>query len=398
MASLTLAEKKKRLDKLAEGFNKEKGKAVIGRISQNEDLKNKLIVDFVETPSLKVNNALGGGWPKGRITIVSGNPDSGKTYILLETIAKKQKEDPDFVAGWLESEKSISQKDLELFGIDTERLYYLEVDNSGGAEEAIDATIASLLTGAIDMFVVNSLKCLVPKEEIDASMTKMQVGLQARMNSKMMRKLTSIIAEQNVAFIMVQHLTTEIGKMFGDPLTIGGGKAIIYGSSIIVDMRKNSISDGDPIKKEEGVKISFSVRKNHVITDRYPYVKTEYYGIFGQGTEQYLELIELAIENGLLIKSGAFIKVPDENGDPLVVNGEKMQWQGTAKFRQYCIDHKEFFDNLKNKVINTQTGFEKLSDSEVEEIKQEEASIEEAIKNEEQLEEDLISKSKKKKK
>ena len=216
MASLTLAEKKKRLDKLAEGFNKEKGKAVIGRISQNEDLKNKLIVDFVETPSLKVNNALGGGWPKGRITIVSGNPDSGKTYILLETIAKKQKEDPDFVAGWLESEKSISQKDLELFGIDTERLYYLEVDNSGGAEEAIDATIASLLTGAIDMFVVNSLKCLVPKEEIDASMTKMQVGLQARMNSKMMRKLTSIIAEQNVAFIMVQHLTTEIGKMFGD--------------------------------------------------------------------------------------------------------------------------------------------------------------------------------------
>lgn len=363
MADLNLQEKKKRLDKLSEGFNKKKGKTVVGRVSQCEELQQALRVEFIPTPSLNVNVALGGGWPKGRISIVSGNEDSGKTFILLETIGKAMKEDPNFMAGWLESEGSLTEDNLNQFGIDTERFFYLEVDREGAAEEALNVVEAALVTGSIDMFVINSLKCLVPKEEFEKGMEQVQVGLQARMNAKMMRKLTAIVDENNVAFVLVQHLTTQIGTMSRDPLILAGGKAIRYGASIICDMRKRSIQESDPISREEGVKIAFSVTKNHVVTDRFPYLKTEYYGIFGQGTEIYLEAIDLAINQGILVKSGAFIKLPDADGNPIVLeDGTKMQWQGTAKFRQYCIDNPEFFQDLKNKIEGK---VERLSSEEV---------------------------------
>lgn len=351
MSDLNLQEKMKRLDKLSEGFNKKKGKTMVGRVSQCEELQAALRVEFIPTPSLNVNAALGGGWPKGRISIVSGNEDSGKTFILLETIGKAMKENPNFMAGWLESEGSITEDNLNQFGIDPDRFFYLEVDREGAAEEALNVVESALMTGSIDMFVINSLKCLVPKEEFEKGMEQVQVGLQARMNAKMMRKLTAIVDENNVAFVLVQHLTTQIGTMSRDPLILAGGKAIRYGASIICDMRKRSIQESDPISREEGVKIGFSVTKNHVITNRFPYLKTEYYGIFGIGTEIYLEAIDLAINQGILAKAGAFIKVPDENGNPVVLeDGTKMQWQGTAKFRQYCMENPEFFQDLKNKI------------------------------------------------
>lgn len=170
----------------------------------------------------------------------------------------------------------------------------------------------------------------------------------------------------------------------------------MYGASIIADMRKLSIQESDPIKKDEGIKIGFTIKKNHVITDRYPYVKTEYFGIYGQGTEKYIEVIDLAIKEGFLVKAGAFIKVPDENGDPLIVNGEKMQWQGNAKFRQYCIDHPKFFEDLRNKISgNTlKDSLENLSEEEVNEIKQSEQELEEEMK---EIDDDIIEEAKKKK-
>lgn len=212
MILLNLNEKKKLIDKFAEGFNKTKKQVVVGRIGANEELKEKLKLKFIPTPSLRVNRALGGGWARGRITTLTGEADSGKTFILLETIAKAMKEDPDFMVGWLESESSVSIKDFELFDIDIDRVVFSEARKDGGAEEAIDIVEAMLTTGALDMFVINSVKCLVPKKELDGSMEDQTIGLQARFNAKMMRKLTSLIKETNTAFIMVQHLSTEIGK------------------------------------------------------------------------------------------------------------------------------------------------------------------------------------------
>lgn len=391
--TISLQEKLKNLDKLADGFNKQAGKTMMGRISKSEDIQKELIVDFISVKSLNVKNAMGGGIPKGKITIVSGNPDSGKTYFLLETIGNEMERDENFVAGWLESEGSITENDLTQFNIDPDRFFYLKFDKAGGAEKALDGVEAALLTG-IDMFVINSLKCLVPSEELNKGMASMQIGLQARMNGKMTRKLKPIITENKTAFCIVQHLTTQIGSMSRDPLIISGGLAIMFGADIIMDFRKRSIGPEDPISKEEGVKIGVSIRKNHVVTNRCPYLKTEYYGIFGKGTEVYLEAIELAVEKGLIVKGGAFYKVPDENGNPVILeDGTKMQWQGTAKFRQYCIDNPDFFKDLTDKIGNDTA--KKMSDEEIQAAIKEEQEVEEIIEEADILKEAKKSKKKK---
>ena len=376
--AICLAEKLKNLDKISDGFNKKEGKVLLGRISRSEELREALEIDFIPFPSLNVNEATGGGIPKGKITIISGNPDSGKTFLLLETIGIEMEKDPNFVAGWLESEGSITSDNLKQFNIDPVRFFYQRFTKGTGAEKAIDAVEAALLTG-IDMFVINSLKCLVPAEELTKSMESMQIGLQARMNGKMMRKLNPIVTETNVAFVMVQHLSTQIGSMSRDPLIMSGGLAIRYAADLIIDLRKRSMSPDEPVKREEGIKIGVSVTKNHVVTNRFPYVKTEYYGIFGEGTEIYLEAIDLAERQELIVKSGAFIKIPDADGNPVILeDGTKMQWQGAAKFRQYCIDNPEFFTDLRNKIKGV---VENMTDEEIYAAKKANESPEKSTKN-----------------
>ena len=396
MAKLSLAERLKALDKLSDNFNKQNGEVVCGRVGRNDELKKRITVEFIETPSLNLNYAMGGGFAKGRITIVAGQPDSGKTFLLLETIAKKQKEDPEFIAGWLESEGSLSASDLEQMGIDTDRFYYDTVKREEGAEIALNKVESVVIGGLVDMFVINSLKCLTPSEELQKGMEQMQVGLQARMNAKMMRKLTSAVTDNNVAFIMVQHLTTQIGGMSRDPLIVSGGQAIQYGASVILDLRKKSMSDADPFKKEEATKIGVTIKKNHVITDRFPYCKLEYYAVFGKGIDCYLEIAQLAIDAGILVKSGAFIKVPDENGNPKILpDGTKLQWQGNAKFKDYLIEHPEFFEELKSKLTGKA---ELLTEDEAAEFMEMDKNLEDMPDDELFIEaEETTSKNKKKK-
>lgn len=373
MAKKSLAERLKMVDSISKKLNDNAGKEIVGRVAKSEAIQEKLKAKFISTPSMNLNEAIGGGWPVGNISIVCGEEDSGKTGILLETIGKHHRENPDFVALWLESEASLKEGTLDMFGIDRERFILIEHDREGAGEEAINRVEAYLAAGVADMIVINSLKCLVPSEEFKKDMNSLQVGAQSRMNAKMMRKITSIVEENEVAMVIVQHLTTQIGVMHGDPLILSGGKAIRYGAMLIVDLRKRSIQDSDPISREDGLKIGVTIKKNHVVTNRFPYVKTQYFIIYGQGTEVYLEALDLAIGQGVLAKAGAYIRLPDEKGEPQVINGEKMQWQGAAKFRQYCIDNPQFFTNiqamLKGEIVN-------MSTAEVEEAKIEEENIE----------------------
>lgn len=385
---MSLAEKKAKLDKIAAGFNKKTGKALMGRISEVVELQQKLKTEFIPTPTMNVNAALGGGFAKGRTTIVAGMPDSGKTGLLLETIGRNMQDNPDFIAGWLESEHSLSEDHIKMFGIDPDRFFYLEHDRDGAGEQALDLVESTLASNTVDMMVINSLKCLVPSEEFRKSMGEVQVGAQARMNAKMTRKLTSIVAENNVAFVIVQHLTTQIGKMGPDPMIVAGGNSIIYGAAVVMDLRKRSVLDTDPISKEEGIKIGVIMKKNHVMIDKFPYVKTEYFAIFGQGIEQYLELLDNAVNQGFLAKNGAFISVKDDSGEIKVVDGVKMQWQGAAKFREYCIANQPFFKDLKNKVNGI---VEMLDVQEVAEIEAEQKVVEST------LDEDVVKASRKKK-
>lgn len=375
---LTLAEKMKRLDKVAAGINEKAGKKIIGRVGSDPELMERLKVNWIPTPSDEINDATGGGFPRRRTTLIVGKSDSGKTGLVLETIAMNQKKDPNFVAAWLESENSLDDDFMfNILGIDKDRLLIIEHDRKLGGEVALDQLEAVLATGACDLVAINSLKCIVPSEEFKKSVTEAVVGTQARMNARMMRKYTALVAEGNAAFIIITHLTTQIGSMSKDPLIVSGGNAIMYGSALTLDLRKQSLGESDPIDQNEGIKVGVSVKKNHCVAGRMPYVKTAYYAIFGQGIEKYLPFIDRAVEEGVIGKGGSFYKDVDANGDPKVIGGVKYQWQGKAAFKAFLIDNPEYFEELKSRV--TGNGVVQMDDDEISATKAEIGDIEDSV-------------------
>lgn len=193
------------------------------------------------------------------------------------------------------------------------------------------------------------------------------------MNAKMTRKFTALVSESNAAFVVITHLSTEIGSMSRDPLIISGGKAIAYASVLTLDLRKRAVLDTDPISREEGVKIGVTVKKNHVLPDKNPYVKTEYYAIFGKGIEQILSTMQLAIDEGILRKAGAWIKQEDENGEVQKWNGEELNFQGKEKFRLFCKEHPDYLEALKDMIKGTTVKFQ--SEEEVEKNKKEQEEM-----------------------
>lgn len=210
-AQKTQAEKLKNLNAIADAINKKAGKIVIGKASDKEMI-DKLTVEVIPTASMRVNKAIGGGWPKGHFSILTGGPDSGKTFLLLETIAKNMEEDPNFTACWIESEGSLNNEPLDMFGIDRDRFYFYPVGSEGG-ETAMDYAITFAKQG-VDMIVINSLKCLTPSKEFKDKMEDQNVALQARLNAKFMRIVIPTIYESNTALVVVQHKSTDIGKKF----------------------------------------------------------------------------------------------------------------------------------------------------------------------------------------
>lgn len=212
---MSIAEKMKGLTKLLGSINQKEGKN-IANFASDPDTRKKLTIRYIPFTSLRLN-AMCAGLPVGKVSIVAGMPDSGKTSLILETIGKAMKEDPNFIAFWLESEGSIEITALEqMFGIDPQRFIYVEIEKDGAAEKALDILEAVIGAGGINIAVINSMKCLTPKKEITDSMSDQNIGLQARLNSKFMRKIVPLIAEQETALCLTQHLTTNIGQMHGD--------------------------------------------------------------------------------------------------------------------------------------------------------------------------------------
>ena len=205
------AKRLKNLNDIVDSINKKAGSIIIGNAS-NEVIRQKLTVEVIPTASMKVNEAIGGGWPKKHFSILTGDADSGKTFLLLETIAKNMKEDPNFIACWIESEGSLNNEPLDMFGIDRNRFYFYAVGSEGG-ETAMDYIITFAKQG-VDMIVINSLKCLTPSKEFKDKMEDANVALQARLNSKFMRIVIPTIFESNTALVAVQHKSTNIGKKF----------------------------------------------------------------------------------------------------------------------------------------------------------------------------------------
>ena len=335
--------------------NASAGKIVAGFISDSE-IADSLTVKFLPTPNDDLNEAIGGGFPIGRTTIITGAPDSGKTSLALETIGMAMKRDDNYMALWLESENSLELDYIvDTFGIDPDRFVVVEMNLKEGGEAALDQCASLLRTGSFDIFVINSMKALIPKTQLNKAISEDTVALQARMNTKALSQYLSIIHEHGITLVIITHLTTMIGTMSRDPLVMGGGLFMKYGGAVILDCRKQSVLDTDPITKEEGQKYMISVKKNHVCPKVYPYVKVPHYIIYGQGTEVILTTLKKAVEQGLLRQSGAWIYWDEKD----------LKWQGKAAFREEMKKDPEMLQTIRNLVYGN---VEKLNKEEMKEL------------------------------
>lgn len=353
--SLSLNEKIKKIRAQLDKVNASAGKIVAGFISDSE-IADSLTVKFLPTPNDDLNEAIGGGFPIGRTTIITGAPDSGKTSLALETIGMAMKRDENYMALWLESENSLELDYIvDTFGIDPDRFVVVEMNLKEGGEAALDQCASLLRTGSFDIFVINSMKALIPKTQLNKAISEDTVALQARMNTKALSQYLSIIHEHGITLVIITHLTTMIGTMSRDPLVMGGGLFMKYGGAVILDCRKQSVLDTDPITKEEGQKYMISVKKNHVCPKVYPYVKVPHYIIYGQGTEVILTTLKKAVEQGLLRQSGAWIYWDEKD----------LKWQGKAAFREEMKKDPEMLQTIRNLVYGN---VEKLNKEEMKEL------------------------------
>lgn len=377
---MSIKEKLKMLDAVASKTNKKYNKVIMGRIGKTPEIMEKLTIKFIPTPSAHLNRDLGGGIPRARCSIITGDPDSGKTSLLLETIAVNMKEDPDFVAGWLESEHSLEKNYiLDTFKIDPERFFFIPLDTEIGTEKTLDIVEGLIATGAVDMFCINSLRCLVPDKEREKEMSDAVVAEQARMNAKLMRKWTGLIAQYETAFCVVQHLTTAIGG-YGDPKVLAGGEAFKYWSAVQLRLSKHSIQATDPIGKEDGLKIGYMIKKNHCTPGaKRQYCKGEYFVRFGEGTDEVAPSIDVAIDAGILERHGAWLWwiTPGEE-EP------RQKFKSKAEFVEVMKNDeklwKEFYALIQGNVPQ-----EYLSEDEIAEIEEEERKLQKKADETEKL-------------
>lgn len=354
-----------KLAKIRQQINKvnaSAGKVVAGFLNDKE-IADSLTVKYLPTPNDDLNEAIGGGFPIGRTTIITGLADSGKTSLALETIGQEMMRDENFLALWLESENSLELNYIvDTFHIDPNRFIIVEMNLKEGGEAALDQCASLLRTGTFNMFVINSMKALIPKTQLNKAIAEDTVALQARMNTKALSQYLSIIHEHNIIFVIIQHLSTLIGNLSRDPYSLSGGLFLRYGGSLILDLRKQSVLDTDPITKEEGQKYMISVKKNHVCPKIYPYVKVPHYIIYGEGTEVILTTLRKAIDQGILRASGAWIFWDEK----------ELKWNGKAAFREDMKKNPEVLQTLRNMVYGN---VDKLTKEEMRELNISEVDI-----------------------
>lgn len=389
MKQKSKAERMKNLKNLMGQINKKEGTHTIGFASDPE-VKERITVEFFPVKSLALRNSIQ-GLPKGKMSLIVGNPDSGKTSFLLETIAYNQQLDPDFIGGWLETEGSMSDELLDMFNIDKERFIYYEIDpENGAAERALDY-VKALCEAQVSMLVINSLKSLTPKKEMTDSMEDQNVALSARLNAKFMRVIIPTIAKSGTALAIVQHKTTDIGS-YGGGTVITGGRSIIYNSVLTLDFNKITIKSGDAYydRKDDFMRIRVRCLKNHVTTKQ-PYTVTDYTIKYGVGTDLEGEYLQAAFDFGILNKEGGgYIREypegveHDKKNVRLLDDGTKCEWRGMSNFSTYLTEHPEYFEYLKYRIekLDLSSSIQSLSEEEI-------AILEEANANEEEYMEQL---------
>ena len=320
-------DKLKALDAAIAQIEKQYGKGSVMKLGDNSANMN---VETVPTGSLSLDIALGlGGLPKGRIIEVYGPESSGKTTVALHCVAEVQKRGG--IAGFIDAEHALDPVYARNIGVDIDNLYISQPDCG---EQALEITETMVRSGAVDIVVVDSVAALVPKAEIDGDMGDSHVGLQARLMSQALRKLTAVISKSNCIVIFIKQLREKVGVMFGNPETTTGGRALKFYSSVRLDVRRTeSLKQGGEIV---GNHVRVKVVKNKIAP---PFREAEFDIMFGQGISREGDVLDLAVNAGIVNKSGAWY----------AYEGDKIG-QGRENAKTYIHENPAFFDMLEAKV------------------------------------------------
>ena len=321
------AEKMKALDAALSQIEKAYGKGSVMRLG---DSGTNMNVETVPTGSLSLDIALGhGGIPRGRIVEIYGPESSGKTTVALHMVAEVQKRGG--IAGFIDAEHALDPVYAKNIGVDIDNLYISQPDNG---EQALEICETMVRSGAVDIIIVDSVAALVPKAEIDGDMGDSHVGLQARLMSQALRKLTGVISKSNCIVIFINQLREKVGVMFGNPETTTGGRALKFYSSIRLDVRRIEAirQQGDVIGNRTRIKVV----KNKIAP---PFKEAEFDIMFGKGISREGDVLDLASNVGIVAKSGAWY----------AYEGNKIG-QGRENAKQFLADHPELMEEISHKV------------------------------------------------
>ncbi len=320
-------EKLKALDAALSHIEKQYGKGTVMRLG---DPSAQMQVEAIPTGSLSLDIALGlGGIPKGRIVEIYGPESSGKTTVTLHMIAEVQKRGG--IAGFIDAEHALDPVYAKNIGVDIDNLYISQPDNG---EQAMEITETMVRSGAVDIVVVDSVAALVPKAEIDGDMGDSHVGLQARLMSQALRKLTAVISKSNCTVVFINQLREKIGVMFGNPETTTGGRALKFYSSVRMDVRRiESLKQGGEVI---GNRTRVKVVKNKVAP---PFKEAEFDIMFGEGISKVGDILDLSANIDVVNKSGAWY----------TYEGNKIG-QGRENAKQYLKDNPEICGEIEAKV------------------------------------------------
>ena len=321
------SEKLKALQAAMSKIEKDYGKGSIMKLGDEHIEK----VDVIPTGSISLNAALGvGGYPKGRIIEIYGPESSGKTTLAIHAIAEAQK--TGGIAAFIDAEHAFDRFYAAALGVDIENLLISQPDNGEQALEIADQLIRS---AAVDIVVVDSVAALTPKKEIEGDMGDNVVGLQARLMSQALRKLTSTVSKTNTTCIFINQLREKIGVMFGNPETTTGGNALKFYASVRLDIRRvTSIKDGDNVI---GNQVRVKIVKNKVAP---PFRKAEFEITFGEGISKVGEIVDLGVEYGIIQKSGSWFSY-----------NETRLAQGRDATKQVIKDNPELAEKIEAKIM-----------------------------------------------
>ncbi len=320
-------ERTKAIDLALSQIEKQFGKGSIMRLGSKEAV---VPISVISTGAVSFDAALGvGGFPRGRVVEIFGPESSGKTTIALQVVAEAQK--TGGMAAFVDAEHALDPGYAKKLGVDVDNLLVSQPDYG---EQALEIAEALVRSGAIDVLVVDSVAALVPKAELDGEMGDSHVGLQARLMSQALRKLTGIVAKSRTCLIFINQIREKIGVMFGNPETTTGGRALKFYSSVRIDIRRiAAIKEGDIVT---GSRTRVKVVKNKVAA---PFREAEFDILYGEGISREGDLLDLAVNNNIVEKSGSWFSY----------KGERIG-QGRENARQFMRDNKDTLAKLEIEV------------------------------------------------